>query len=70
MALSLLALSKDQTCGSNPAGTFKDQTCGSKPASLLVALFTPLPLPRRRLGARHGTRTPLPDFLTLVGPFQ
>ena len=26
--------------------------------------------PRRRKGVRHGTGTPLPEFLTLVGPFQ
>ena len=31
---------------------------------------TPLPPPERRWGARHGTGTPLPDFRTLVGPFQ
>ena len=48
MALSLLALSKDQTCGSKSVGAFKrpdlwllsplalskDQTCGSKPAGI------------------------------------
>ena len=33
-------------------------------------LVTPLPLPGRREGAGHETRTPLLDFLTLVGPFQ
>ena len=31
---------------------------------------TPQPSPRRTIGAPHGTRTPLTDFLTLVGPFQ
>ena len=31
---------------------------------------TPLPSLERREGALHGTGTPLPDFLILVGPFQ
>ena len=35
-----------------------------------VGFVTPLPPPGRREGARHGTETHLPDFLTLVGPFQ
>ena len=30
----------------------------------------PLPPFGRRDGARHGTMTPLTDFLTLVGSFQ
>ena len=28
------------------------------------------PPPRWIMGASHGTGTPLPDFLTLVDPFQ
>ena len=36
----------------------------------LMYVVTPLPSPGRREGARHGIKTPLPDFLTLVGPFR
>ena len=31
---------------------------------------TPLPPLGQREGVLHGTGTPLPEFLTLVGPFQ
>ena len=38
-------------------------------SSSLVDVVTPHPPLRRMMGTPHGTRTPLPDFFTLVGPF-
>ena len=37
---------------------------------LLINIVTPHPPPRWRMGAPHGTGTPLPDFMILVGPFR